>query len=246
VRPQHLGIIGFGRFGQLVAHYLRGILDILVYDIEDRSAKAREQGVKWATAEECAACDAVVFAVPISKFEGSLTALAPHFTEGAIIIEVCSVKEGPIAAMERFVPEHCSCIGTHPLFGPDSASTSLEGRLMAICPVRTRPGELERFIDFLRAFGIVPMVVEPAEHDRQMAHSLTLVHFLGKSLEDIDVECVELKTPTHDMFLKLVAIVRNDSHELMLDIHRHNRYARQVRRDLIKDMQRIDAEIEGV
>ena len=45
--------------------------------------------------------------------------------------------------MERLLPATASILGTHPMFGPDSARGGVAGLPMILCPVRIAARELE-------------------------------------------------------------------------------------------------------
>ncbi len=38
-----------------------------------------------------------------------------------LVMDTCSVKTHPVGLMERMLPATISILGTHPMFGPDSA-----------------------------------------------------------------------------------------------------------------------------
>jgi len=75
------------------------------------------------------------FSVPINQLERTIINISPYLKPGSIVYDVCSVKEQPCKWMLEQLPSSVSIIGTHPLFGPDSAGSSLKGCKIAICPV---------------------------------------------------------------------------------------------------------------
>jgi prephenate dehydrogenase len=238
-----LGIIGFGRFGQLVTKHLKDNMEISVSDLIDKRKMANEMGVVFTNIEKCASNDIVLLCVPISAFEKVLLQIIPFLKTGSTVLDVCSVKESPVKAMEKYVPKYCNCIGTHPLFGPDSAKDGLNGKKIVICPIRVN--QIRKIKNFLTQFGLEIIETNPEEHDKQMAKSLALIHFLGRGLKHVNVQDVEMATPTHEMFVELVNIVQNDSKQLFVDIQQHNRFTRKIRKSLIQELIKIDGEIDG-
>ena len=88
-----IGIIGFGRFGKLVSHYLAQDLDVFVYNRSDKSAEIVQTGAQPASLETVCRQDIVIPCVPISKFHDNLQTIAPLLKPGSLVIDVCSVKE---------------------------------------------------------------------------------------------------------------------------------------------------------
>ncbi|MCX6801728.1 MAG: bifunctional chorismate mutase/prephenate dehydrogenase [Candidatus Diapherotrites archaeon] len=241
IKGKKIGIIGFGRFGQFMAGKLKGNFEICAFDAVDRSAEAEKLGVALASFEECASSNIVIFAVPISSLRESLGKASAFFTPGSIVFDVCSVKEFPVGAMAELVPPHCECIGTHPLFGPETAKNGLQGQKIVLCPVRTK--RLEKIVSFLESLGLIVIFSGAEEHDRNMARSLSLVHFLGKGLIGIGADKVEFATRTHEMFLELMNIVRKDSKELFEDMHKFNRFAPEARKKMVAELEKLDEEL---
>lgn len=238
-----LGIIGFGRFGQLTARYLKDYCEVSVYDCVDKRKEAEKLGVKLVSLKECASKDIIILCVPISALEGILKQISPLLKKGSFVFDVCSVKEEPVKIMKKWVPKECECIGTHPLFGPDTTNNGLKQKKIVLCPIKSK--QVNKVKDFLEGLGLIVMVTTPKEHDRQMANSLDLIHLLGKLLHKIGVRKTELATPTHEMFMELMDIAKKDSEQLFIDMQTYNRFAPDVRKKMIKALIEIDGELDA-
>jgi prephenate dehydrogenase len=236
-----VGIVGFGRFGQLCARHLVPHFDVVAYSRSGQQERARELDVRLVGLAECARQDVVVISVPISSFERVVKEVAPLVRGDAMVVDVCSVKEHPVAVMERYLPPTVQCVGTHPLFGPDTASDSVEGHTVALTPVGG--ARIEGMRSFLERLGLTVVVTTPEEHDMQMARSLALLHFIGSALAAVDIGSVTLSTATHARLLEVVDIVNNDSRQLLEDMHTYNRHAGPVRRELIRALEDLDHEL---
>ena len=240
-----LGIIGFGRFGQLIAKHLKYHLLVYVSDCLDKSKIAKEIGVVFTSVEECAKKDIVILCVPISKFESVLNQIIPQLKRNATVLDVCSVKEKPCKFMNEYVSKSNCCIGAHPLFGPDTAKNGLKDKKIVLCPISSTQ-KISKITNFLNQIGLDVIITDPQNHDIEMAKSLALIHFLGRGLNKINVQDVKLATPTHEMFVELVNIVKNDSEQLFKDMQAHNKFARKIRKTLIEELTRIDGELDGI
>ncbi len=237
-----VGIIGFGRFGQLSAKHLKEHFEVYVCDREKRRDEAKRIGVNISTLQECAGKDIIVLSVPISDFESVVKEMLPNLKPGALVLDVCSVKEYPIKVMDKLIPKECECIGTHPLFGPDTAQNNLKEKKIVLCPIRTK--RLAGIKKFLNELGLKVIVAEPEDHDFQMARSLALIHLLGRALEGIGLEKIEMATSSHEMFLDLMNIANNDSMQLFFDIQRYNRFAKGTRKELIANLTKMDSTLD--
>jgi len=114
----------------------------------------------------------------------------PRVREDALLMDVTSIKEAPVAAMLEAT--RASVVGTHPLFGPNVHS--LQGQRVVVCRAR---GEAwgNWAVRMFQARGLSVQETSPAHHDRMMAVVQVLTHFqtqvlgltlarLGTSLED--------------------------------------------------------------
>lgn len=238
-----LGIIGFGRFGQLAAEHLTKYFRVFVYDCFDKRKESKRIGVNFAGLKECATKDIVLLCVAISDFEDVLKQIVPFLIDGALVIDVCSVKEKPVMIMEKLIPKECECVGMHPLFGPDTVKDGLKGKKIVLCPIRIK--HLSHVEKFLSELGLSVIISTPEEHDKQMARSLALIHLLGRGLCKVSPNPVEMTTPTHKMFIDIIEIVRNDSEQLFVDMHIYNKFAQKTRRVLLQELIKIDGELNA-
>jgi prephenate dehydrogenase len=222
-----LGLIGFGQFGRLAARHLQPHFDVMVTDADPGAeAAARELGVAFGSAEDCAAREVVVVAVPVRAMQAMFTRIAPHVRPGALVVDVGSVKVLPAQWMVELLPAHADIVATHPLFGPQSAKDGLEGLRFVVCDVR---GERhEKVAEFGRALGLTVTVTSPEEHDREMAYVQALTHLIGRSLSNLGIPDEQLKTPSYQHLLELCALIGNDTFELFTAIQTLNPYAAEI------------------
>ena len=133
---KEIGLIGFGRFGKLAAKYLSEDFKVHVFHKSKSSEKSKIKNIIFSALGDVCRKDIVIIAVPISEFENTLKEINKLLKKGALVIDVCSVKEYAASLMEKILPKSVQILATHPLFGPDSAAESLFGRKMVLCRVR--------------------------------------------------------------------------------------------------------------
>lgn len=238
----NLGLIGFGKFGQFAARHLRNHVHLFVWDLRDQRKKAASLGLTWGTLEEAASCQAVLLCVPISEMPITLAEVVPYLRRGALLMDVCSVKMAPIEWMMAATPLEVEVLGTHPLFGPDSARSGIARMTVVLCPGRTeRVDAVQRLLEKM---GLHVVVTSPEDHDRQMAHAQALTHFVARGLAEVGMTDLGLATPTFKELLHVVETLSNDSLKLFNDMHTFNPFAAPARAELLEALRKLDGLIE--
>ncbi|MCM2292605.1 prephenate dehydrogenase [Allorhizobium sp. BGMRC 0089] len=224
-----LGIVGYGAFGKLIAHYLFPHFDINVYDpaiaAEDNTGIDRINVVNLRSA---ASCDIVVLAVPVARMEEVIRDLLPYLAPDAIVVDVGSVKMSSVSAMTRLIPETVEVIGTHPLFGPQSAKAGIEGRKIVVCPVRGRHARRAGAF-FRKVLGLNVIFASPEKHDREMAVVQGITHLVAKVLVEMEPLPTAMTTASFDFLMAAVDLVRYDSPDVFCAIEHENPFASGVR-----------------
>jgi prephenate dehydrogenase len=240
-----IGIIGYGRFGELAARYLAEDEDVFVYTSRKVLPDVNGLNIQAATLETVCRQKIVIPTVPISVFRDTLRRIAPLLNPDSLVIDVCSVKEQPVKWMEELLPGSVSILATHPMFGPDSAAESLEGMKIALCKVRIDEEHYDQIRSYLVAKGLVVIDTTAEIHDRQIAVSLALTHFIGRSLSSFGAENLEIDTEGYKRLLHILEVVENDTWQLFVDMHRFNPYAEEARVAFMKAMTQISSDLEA-
>lgn len=245
MRPARLtvGLIGFGRLGKLLVRFFARDYRILVFDAKPQPRAVRALGARPADLSEVCAQDIVIPCVPIKAFEALIKRIAPLLRPGALVIDVCSVKEHPVRVMRRWLPKDVGILGTHPNFGPDSASESLRGQKLIVCKVRISASLYRRAMGAWRRKGLSIIEMSPAAHDRKAAASLALTHFIGRSLIAFGAKSTGVDTEGYKRLLRILQTVQNDSWRLFEDMNRFNAYAPAMRRRFLRSLRAIDARV---
>lgn len=237
---KNIAIIGFGRFGQLLAEILRPAGNIFIVSRRKISSK----GVRQIGLEGLAEMDWVIPAVPISALEATLREINPCLKPGSLVLDVSSVKVWPCRWLKKNIRKDVEIIGTHPMFGPDSAKNGLRGLQLVICPLRQSAKTLQSVKKTFSRMGLKIIETAPEEHDRQAARSLALVHFIGRGLAEIRIGRQPVSTLGFERLLKVNETVSNDTWQLFLDMHKYNPYAKKARLDFVKALDNINHKIK--
>ncbi len=235
-----IGIIGFGRFSQLMIRYLSKDLSVTVYDRQHRTAAISSLGGRTGSLSETCGRDIVIPAVPISAMKLMLKQISPLLNSDSIVADVCSVKVNPVKWMTELLPPQVAILATHPMFGPDSAAGSLANQKIVLCRQRMDSDRYDCIRDYLQSRNLVVIETTPDEHDRQMAGSLALTHFIGRSLAEYGATPLDIDTEGYKRLLHTLETVTHDTWELFVDMHRFNPYAREARDRFRMAVERID------
>jgi prephenate dehydrogenase len=233
-----IAIIGYGRFGQLLARILSPYADIFI--VSSRKIK----GVKQIDYEDLGEVDMVIPCVPISKFEEIIKTINPFLKKNAIVMDVCSVKIFPVKIMKKYLRPDIQILATHPMFGPDSAKNGLTGLQMVVCPIRINEAQLKSILNIFKKLNLKLIQTTPEQHDKEAAQCLALVHFIGRGLAAINIKKENITTLGFDRLLAVNETVNNDTWELFLDMHHYNPYTKKIRQNFIDELKKLNKILE--
>jgi len=228
-----ISIIGFGRFGQLVANQIAETTDqVLISSKGLKKEDLKNRAFKFTSLEKAAKCDVIIVAVPISEFEQLLTKIVPNLQRGSLLIDTCSVKVFPTNLMKKIVPSKVDILGTHPLFGPESvkANRGIKNLEIVLCPIRLAEETLEKISKILVKSGLKVLKKTPAQHDEEIANSQALAQFIGRILEMMPLKNVETNTLGSKQLKTLLQFVSHDTKQLFTDLQTFNPFSKAVRK----------------
>jgi prephenate dehydrogenase len=240
-----IGIIGFGRFGRLMARYLAADCPVSVCDSGGNAARIAAAGARVSTLEEAAAQKIVILSVPISALVDTLARVRPHLLPGAVVVDVCSVKVLPDRWLSQHLSKNVSYLPTHPMFGPDSVADSLAGRKIVLCPGRVDAGRYESIRSYLEGKGLVVIETTPEAHDREIAVTLALTHFIGRSLSRFGAGPLRIDTEGYKRLLHILEVVENDTWQLFSDMNRYNPFADEIREKFKEALGEVEEKLKG-
>jgi chorismate mutase/prephenate dehydrogenase len=214
--PRTVAIVGGrGGMGRVMSRVFEDLGHrVLVVDV-DTSLRAEEAA---------AMADVTIVSVPIDVTEEVVRAVGPHVREDALLADVTSIKEGPVAAM--LAASRGSVVGTHPMFGPNVHT--LQGQRVVLCRARG-DAWADWIAQALVARGLVVTETTPAAHDRAMSVVQVLTHFqtqvLGLTLARLGAplgESLQFTSPAYLLELYVAARHFAQSPELYGPIEMRN------------------------
>ncbi|MDR1533973.1 MAG: prephenate dehydrogenase/arogenate dehydrogenase family protein [Planctomycetota bacterium] len=241
IQRKTLGIIGMGAFGRFLAGHLAPWFDLKAHDPRPPEAPPGDGAPVPASLAATAACDLVVFAVPLAALPAAAAAAAAHLRPGTLVLDVTSVKVRPVEILSRLLPESVDLFCTHPLFGPQSGKNGIVGLKIALCPVRLSQERFHRVFDFLTdRLKLSAFKTTPEEHDREMARVQAMTHFISRALKEIGMAPSPMATHAYDKLQEFASVALSDSWDLFLTIQNGNPFAGEMRGRLKREMESLE------
>ena len=233
-----VGIIGYGRFGKVLADLLINQYEVKVYDPQN------EAGELSAELDVVLESVLVFVAVPIRAFETVIGEIAEYKLYNTTIVDVCSVKVYPVEIMEKTLPEHVGIIACHPHFGPDSYSPFKELKT-TLYPVRDTYNRYNELKEFFENQSIRTIQLSPDEHDKMAASSQGITHFIGRVLSEAGVVSTPINTLGFNDLLAVIEQTCNDSWDLFRDLQKYNPYTNEMIDNLIGEISKLHKQIKA-
>jgi len=175
-----VAVIGAGGMGSWFAQFFASRGDYVVVSDRDQS-KARRLasriGVKHLSnnVEAAGGSDIIILATPAHVLSSVVKEILPALRRNALLFDICAIKSAVIPALRSAERHGVQVASIHPMFGP--LASGLRGRVMIV----VRTGRNMRGTNMVkRLFREARiLVVEPKVHDKWMAVTLALPHFLN-------------------------------------------------------------------
>ena len=232
------GIIGYGRFGKVLADLLINQYEVKIYDPGNKDGKFS------ASLEEVLESVLVFVAVPINVFEEVIQEISKYKLYNTTIIDVCSVKVYPVEIMHKHLPDHVGIIACHPHFGPDSYSPFRELKT-TLFPVRDKYKRFAELKEFFEGQSIRTIELSPDEHDKMAASSQGITHFIGRVLNEAGVVSTQINTLGFNELLGVIEQTCNDSWDLFRDLQKYNPYTNEMIDSLVDTIGKIHKQIKS-
>ena len=223
--PLSIGLIGYGHFGAFLHALAQRFLPEATLKIH--SGRRQPDGLLFFSLEEVAACDAVVLCVPISAYRATLERLAPHLGDRSVVVDVATVKKYTQDLLEE---SSRPFLATHPMFGPESYAKrggDVTGFRVVVTGHSLAPDGYAALRGTLTEAGFAVIEKSAEAHDKDLAETLFLTHYVGQVIARGGFERTDIDTVSFGYLMDAVDAVRHDD-RLFEEVCRFNPYCRQV------------------
>jgi len=226
----NVGIYGLGRFGSFWGTELSRFVTVKGFNRSPLISVPK--GVELVSEEELLQCDTIVLCVAISALESVLTSISSRVQPETLVMDTCSVKVYPARIMQTVLPKSINIIATHPMFGPDSGKAGITGLPLVFSPIRATIKQELVWKDLFHAMQLQVIEMDCDQHDREAAYSQGVTHFVGRVLDELQLQPTQLATVGYQRLLSIVEQTCNDPLQLFYDLQRYNPYAHAMQQRL--------------
>lgn len=245
MKNKTISIYGYGRFGRLWASLLSKNFQVKVYSRRGLKKEEVEKGIEISDQEDIFNCDALFFCVAISALESVLIESKKFHKKETVFFDTCSVKVMPVNWMRSHLPENSQIIATHPMFGPDSFFSSNQKLPMVMCNISAKNDTFNFWTKYFSGDKIHIEIMTPEDHDRMVAYSQGITHYIGRVLADLNLKQSGIDTLGYSKLLEIIEQTCNDSWQLFVDLQKFNPYTKAMRDNLHRSIEKIYSFLNG-
>lgn len=222
-----IGIVGYGSFARLI----QTMLGRFASDINVRifSRRFDPDGKTFFSFEETCACDAVIIAVPIHAFEMTLRDVVKSSRKNSVIVDVATVKMHTVALLKR-IAKGRKWIATHPMWGPESykkRAGDVSGFRIVIAEHTVPKSVYRQTLAAFRRVGFDMVEMSAKEHDKHLAETLFLTHYIGQIVSRAGFTRTTIDTVSFGYLMDAVESVKHDR-QLFEDVYAYNPFCMKI------------------
>lgn len=222
-----VGIIGYGAFGAFLEELIKRFTPNV--QVKIHSSRFPADGQKFFDEREVCECDAVIFACAIRDFESQLKKLLPLIPKTTVIVDVATVKCHTVKLLKELAGDR-PYIATHPMFGPESykkTNGDITGFKIVITDSTLDRSDLSEVIGFLSGLGFAVSEMTSEEHDKYLADTLFLTHYVGQTMKQGGFKRTPVDSVSFGSLMNAVESVAHDE-KLFHDVYRFNPYCKDA------------------
>jgi prephenate dehydrogenase len=242
---------GAGKMGKwFVRYFLNKGHQVILSDtrLEEAKIAAKLSGAELAkdNIEAVRKAELTVVSTPIEVTPKVLKQISKEFGHTKTVMELSSLKSKTIPVLKEIAKKGVRTISIHPLFGP-GVKKDAEVKI-ALVPVFNLSSELKFVKKLFQSMEI--FVVDVEKHDKTMALTLSLPHFLNiifaSIVSDEDIEMLKkLGGTTFTIQLMLCEGVMTEDPKLYSTIQINNKYTSHYLENLLWKAKNLKKQIEN-
>lgn len=238
-----VGIIGYGHFGQFLHELAQRFFPQLQVKVFSR--RFEPDGETFFSHEEVSRCDVVILCCAIREYEKCLQKVVAEAAPHTILVDVATVKEHTTELFKRYADGR-KFVSTHPMFGPESYKKHdgrTDGFRIVVTDYVLSNDEVVLLKNIFASLGFIIIEMTAEEHDKRLADSLFLTHYIAQSVHRAGFSRTEIDTLSFQFLMDAVESVVNDT-ELFQDVYEYNRYCEAVANRLHDAQEEVFAKLK--
>lgn len=249
-----IGIIGgTDGLGKTLVYYFRDEFEVTITarDHEKGRRVADELNVDYieSNTQLAGMSDMLIVSVPINLTTSVIKEVAPFMKKGSVMIDVTSIKEEPLKAMQEYLPENVEYIPTHPVFGP----RTMEVDNHVIVLTAPEKGEwYKKVYDYLASKNMRIIETTAEHHDFMMSIVQVLTHFsfisTASAMEKLKVDIAgteDYESPIYNLMIDMIARITSQNPYLTYYIQSMNNNGTKVRNAFSEAVNELKDAIEA-
>jgi prephenate dehydrogenase len=222
-----VGIIGYGNFGQFLHELGKRFFPQVQFRIHSR--RSEPDGETFFDLKTTAQSEVVLLCDGIREYEERLLAVLEHAPPETMLIDVATVKK----YTSELCKKHCDgrrFISTHPMFGPVSYQKhhgDVNGFRVVVTDYALKNDTYQMLKKTFSDLGFLIIEMTADEHDRHLAETLFLTHYIGQSIVKAGFSRTEIDTLSFQFLMDAVESVKDDK-KLFEDVYMFNPYCKDV------------------
>ncbi|MEI7904378.1 MAG: prephenate dehydrogenase [Candidatus Firestonebacteria bacterium] len=219
----------------------------------EKALKARAITEFSTNLKAVSSADLVILCTPVARIKETFKKLSKLLKPGCIVTDAGSTKEEIVSAAGKFLPEDIFFVGSHPIAGSEKSGIDhsgpelFKGAACVVTPVKTtnKQALLEIKKLWSRLGGKI-VSMSPAEHDRVVALTSHVPHFLASALTLSAVRKNKNDRLLIGKGFRDTTRVASGNPEVWCEIAQTNKKnIKEGLDELIKNIRKIKAEIGG-
>ena len=187
----------------------------------------------------------VIVCVSIKHYLATLKRLLPHLSSQTVLVDVATVKVETTAWLQQH-GDKLNYVATHPMFGPSSykkSGNSVTGFRLVVTDHNIPVETYEKLLSWLECLGMRVIGMDAESHDKYLAETLFLTHFIAQAITAADFVRTDIDTVSFGFLMDAVESVREDT-DLFNDVFHHNPYCESIINRLIEAVQQTQQRLK--
>jgi len=222
-----IGIVGYGHFGKFLVELAGRFLPDVQVRVYSRRSEPDEK--LFFNLENVSHSDVVILCGSIGGYEAQLESILPHLGEESVVVDVATVKKHTSDLFKKHL-EGKRYFCCHPMFGAESYKKT-DGDVCGyriVVTDKTIGEETHQVVKtFLVGLGFDVVEMTADEHDKLLADTLFMTHYIGQVMNSAGFARTNIDTVSFQSLMNAVESVAHDE-KLFLDVYNHNPYCERA------------------